>query len=126
MSIDLSEIRVLVAEDSPTQSMLIMFILQKAGFKAQAFVNGKLALDAATASKPALIISDVNMPVMGGPALTRAIRAEASLSDIKVILVTSTADARDEIEIKGCGADGYMRKPFKPDELLKCIQDVLG
>ena len=59
-------LQILIAEDSPTQAQRLQYILKNQGYRVTLAVNGRLALEAARQSKPALVISDVIMPEMDG------------------------------------------------------------
>ena len=87
-------IHILIAEDSRTQAEQLAFMLEQRGYRVAATANGKLALQAAQAQKPALIISDIVMPEMDGYELCKAIKSDEKLKDIPVILVTTLSDRR--------------------------------
>src|ERR1051325_5715625 len=89
--------RILIAEDSPTQAQRLVHILEQHGFSVTSAPNGRLALEAARRSKPMLVISDVIMPEMDGYELCRQVKADPSLSDVPVILVTTLSDPADVI-----------------------------
>src|SRR6267154_1025610 len=97
------QLNILIAEDSPTQAQRLRHILEQKGYKVTAAANGRLALEAAQQLKPALIISDVVMPEMDGYELCRRIKADARLSHVPVILVTTLSDPHDVIRGLECG-----------------------
>src|SRR5659263_380826 len=97
-------LRILVAEDSRTQAEQLGFLLEQHGYQVTIAADGKLALAAAQAQKPALVISDIVMPEMDGYELCKAIKADEKLKDIPVILVTTLSDAQDVIRGLECGA----------------------
>ena len=103
---------ILIVEDSPTQAQRLQHILQRQGYDVRHAANGRLALDAARQSKPALIISDVVMPEMDGYELCRQVKADATLSDTPVILVTTLSDPGDVIRGLECRADNFILKPY--------------
>src|SRR5882724_9600037 len=90
-------IEILVVEDSPTQAQQLQHILEQQGYRVTTAANGQQALKAAQNHKPTLIISDVVMPEMDGYELCRRVKADPTLSDIPVILVTTLSDPRDVI-----------------------------
>ena len=116
---------VLIAEDSATQAQRLQHILEQQGYRVTATANGRLALEAAQRSKPALIISDVMMPEMNGYELCRRIKADARLADVPVVLVTTLSDPHDVIRGLECRADNFILKPYDADQLLRRIQFVL-
>ena len=74
-------LHILIAEASATQAQRLQHILEQHGYRVTATTNGRLALEAAQHSKPALIISDVIMPEMNGYELCGRVKADALLSD---------------------------------------------
>jgi DNA-binding response OmpR family regulator len=118
-------LQILIAEDSATQAQRLQHILEQHGYRVTAAANGRLALEAAQRSKPALIISDVVMPEMNGYELCSRVKADARLSDVPVVLVTTLSDPHDVIRGLECGADNFILKPFDADQLLRRIQFVV-
>jgi len=116
---------ILIAEDSATQAQRLQHILEQHGYRVTAAANGRLALEAAQRSKPALIISDVVMPEMNGYELCSRVKADARLSHVPVVLVTTLSDPHDVIRGLECGADNFILKPYDGDQLLRRIQFVL-
>ncbi len=116
---------ILIAEDSPTQAQRLQHILQQQGYGVTHAANGRLALDAARQRKPTLIISDVVMPEMDGYELCRQVKADATLSEIPVILVTTLSDPGDVILGLKCGADNFILKPYDERYLISRVQFVL-
>lgn len=119
------EIKVLVAEDSPTQALQLKHILQGEGYQVTIAANGRLALEAAQHLMPTLIMSDVVMPEMDGYELSRRIKADPKLCDVPVILVTTMSDPQDVIRGLECGADSFILKPFDERYLLGRMQFVI-
>ena len=117
---------VLVAEDSPTQAELLREVLVEAGFTVTVAGNGVEALQAARQQRPAVIVTDVMMPDMDGYALCRAVKDDALLHDVPVMIVTSLRDADDIVRALESGADNFIRKPFDPDALVARIDFLLA
>ncbi len=120
-----SPLHILIAEDSATQAQRLQHILEQQGYRVTSTPNGRLALEAAQRSKPALIISDVIMPEMNGYELCGRIKADARLADVPVVLVTTLSDPHDVIRGLECRADNFVLKPYDADQLLRRIQFVL-
>ena len=118
-------IGILIAEDSRTQAEQLGFLLEQHGYRVTVTANGKQALQAAQAQKPALLISDIVMPEMDGYELCKAIKSDEKLKDIPVILVTTLADPKDVICGLDCGADNFIRKPYDERYLLSRIKYLL-
>lgn len=116
---------ILIAEDSRTQAEQLSYLLEKNGYRVTIAADGKQALLAARAKKPALIISDIVMPEMDGYELCKAIKADEKLRDTPVILVTTLSDSHDVMRGLGCGADNFIRKPYDERYLLSRINSLL-
>ena len=119
------EIEILIVEDSPTQAERLRRLLQASHYQARVAGNGQLALAAIRERKPHLVLSDIVMPEMNGYDLCHAIKADPTLRDIPVILVTSLNDPKDIIRGIECGADNFIRKPYAEDYLLNRIGHML-
>ncbi len=119
------EIEILIVEDSPTQAERLRRLIQSLHYNARVAANGQLALAAIRERKPHLVLSDIVMPEMNGYDLCRAIKSDATLRDIPVILVTSLNDPKDIIRGIECGADNFIRKPYAEDYLLNRISHML-
>ena len=117
---------ILVVEDSETQADQLAHLLSQDGYRVRAAKNGRLGLEAAKASKPTLIVSDIAMPEMDGFAMCQAIKSDESLRDVPVILLTSLSSLYDVIKGLDCGADNFIRKPFEAKYLLGRIRFILA
>jgi hypothetical protein len=116
---------ILIAEDSPTQSEKLRYLIEEHGYTVASASDGKQALAAARQRKPALIVSDVMMPEMDGFALCREIKRDDQLKGIPVILLTRLSDVRDIMKGLECGADNFIRKPYEDRDLLARIDHLL-
>jgi len=88
--------------------------------------DGAKALAAARAKAPALVLADVNMPVMDGLTLTRELRKDRALKDVPVVLLT--AEKSEELRQKGreAGANEFLAKPLQAAELQAAVRRWLG
>lgn len=120
-----ADIEILIAEDSATQAELLGFLLRGQNYRVSIASNGVKALAAARARKPTLLISDILMPEMNGYELCRAIKSDAALKDVPVILVTTLSDPQDVVRGLECGADNFIRKPYEERYLLSRIEHLL-
>jgi len=118
-------LHILIAEDSATQAQRLQYILERQGYQVTVAANGRLALEAAQRAKPVLIISDVVMPEMDGYELCSRVKADASLRDVPVVLVTTLSDPHDVIRGLECRADNFILKPYDSDQLVHRVQFVL-
>lgn len=116
--------RILVAEDSPTQSMIVQNLLAEANYDVECFDNGKLALRRLESGDPPdLVLTDMMMPEMDGLQLVRAVRIH--FSGIPVILMTGQGTDALAIEALEDGAAGYVPKSQLNDRLVDEISRVL-
>ena len=118
--------QILVAEDSPTQAQRLRYLLEQQGYHVTTAADGALALEAARASRPALIVSDVMMPEMTGYELCRRIKSDPDLQAIPVVLVTTLSDPQDVIRGLECGADNFILKPYETEGLLRRVKFLLS
>jgi PAS domain S-box-containing protein/diguanylate cyclase (GGDEF)-like protein len=120
-------IDILVVEDSLTQAHYLARLLEAGGlYRVRIAANGEAGLQAARTAPPALIVSDISMPLMDGFALCRQVRDDAALRDIPVILLTGHGSLDDVIKGLDCGADNFIRKPFDHAYLLERVGAVLA
>jgi len=117
--------RIVVADDDADIRDLVVFKLRQLGHDVHAVEDGAAAVGAAQQQRPDLVVLDVMMPGMGGLDATRALRADAELSRVPVILLTARAQESDIEQGFGAGADDYVVKPFSPRELASRVTAVL-
>lgn len=120
-----NKIEILIAEDSPTQAAQLIYLLEQNHYKVTAATNGREALALLALHQPALVISDVNMPELGGYGLCKAIKSDDKLKHLPVMLVTTLSDPDDVIRGLECGADNFIRKPYDQKYLLSRINYLL-
>jgi CheY-like chemotaxis protein len=113
---------VLVVDDVNTDRALIGKVVSDTGHQPIYAANGKEALQAARAHKPALILLDVVMPDMNGFNVCRSIKGDASTGQIPVILVTTKGTDSDRFWGRKQGAEDHLAKPFAPEELAALIR----
>jgi len=119
-------VRVVIAEDSPTQREILRYILEKHGYMVSAAPDGRQALALVGQVRPHLVISDVLMPVMNGYDLCRAIKSDPGSRQIPVILLTSLSDTRDVALALQSGADNFITKPYNEEYLVLRIRQILA
>lgn len=117
--------RIVVADDDVDIRELVEFKLSTQGHDVVAVADGQAAVEACQAQRPDLAVLDVMMPGMSGLDAVRVIRADATLADLPVILLTARAQETD-VEIGfDSGADDYITKPFSPRELASRVEALL-
>lgn len=117
--------RILAVDDSPSMRDMVRIALTSAGFEVISANDGKEALDLARQSGFDLVLSDVNMPVMDGIELIRALRAESAYRHIPILMLTTEAGPDRKKEGKDAGATGWIVKPFDPAQLVATMHRVL-
>ena len=110
-------VRILVADDDPWILRMIANVLGKRGYDVEVASDGEDALEKAIASTPDLLITDVMMPKMDGWTLVKALRARAEMAFLPVVFLTGLSSDDDRIRGFRLGADDYMAKPFRFEEL---------
>jgi len=108
---------VVIAEDNGDMRKLLVHLLSNE-FRVRAARNGREALELVRERAPALVVTDVMMPEMSGTELCEAIKTDATLAGVPVMLVTSKAEREMKIHGLELGADDYVTKPFHPRELV--------
>lgn len=118
-------IRVLLVEDDKNLCFILRSSLEQmiGGYQVTVATNGREGLEALAREAFDVIVSDVEMPVMDGKEMTRAIRER--YPNLAIILITGLTTARDVINGYQSGADFYIKKPFLPEELDAHIRAVL-
>lgn len=114
--------RILIAEDEPALRENLQWMLELEGFDVMTAGDGRDAYAQATRVRPDLVLTDVMMPVMDGYGLVKALREDIATATIPIIMLTAKADRSDIRMGMNLGADDYLTKPYRRDELLEAIQ----
>ncbi len=119
---------ILMVEDSATIRHLQGFVLKAQGFEVETAENGVEALEKLfeNPDKFALLVADINMPRMDGLSLVRKLREQETFRNFPIIMVTSEQEEEDRKEGLKAGANMYMVKPIKPENLAANIKMLLG
>jgi two-component system chemotaxis sensor kinase CheA len=118
---------VLVVDDALIVRELQRGILERAGFEVRVASDGSQALARLGERRSDLVVTDIEMPLMDGFALTEAIRAHPTLANIPVLIVTSRSNDEDRQRGLDAGADGYITKSsFDESALLSAVNRLLG
>lgn len=115
-------LRILVVDDDTALAEMIGLVLEADGFDVDLCEDGAQALAVFRDVRPDLILLDLMLPGLDGILVCRLIRAE---SDVPIIMLTAKSDTPDVVEGLEAGADDYVAKPFKPQELVARIKTRL-
>jgi DNA-binding response OmpR family regulator len=118
--------RVLVVDDSPAQRHYVADCLARQGFEVTTAEDGRVALRKAQSVRPALIVSDYEMPNMTGFELVHALRRDPELRQIPVIMLTARDSKRDMAQMRAAGASAYLVKPFSQDKCIALVERTLA
>ena len=117
---------ILIVEDSPLEAEMLRRCLDKAGYRITLAKNGEEGLQVARARRPALVVSDINMPVMNGYEMCRRIKYDEVLWNIPVILLTSLSEPENIIQAINAGTDSYITKPYVEASVLERVDSLLA
>jgi DNA-binding response OmpR family regulator len=117
---------VLLIEDDDAQRLVAGFALRKAGHEVREAEDGPQGLAAARTARPEAIVCDVMMPGMTGYEVLAELRRDGELATVPVILLTALSDRQHMRQGMTSGADDYLTKPYRPDELCAAVDAVLA
>lgn len=118
--------RFLVVDDFSTMRRILRNLLSEIGFRlVDEASDGRAALEMLRQSAYDFVISDINMPRIGGYELLRQIRADATLKDLPVLLITSEASKDDVLQAIRLGANGTILKPLTRSTLEEKVRNIL-
>jgi two-component system cell cycle response regulator DivK len=118
--------KILIVEDNALNIKLFCDLLAAHGHQPQAVTDSRLALDAARAFEPELVITDIQLPHVSGLELIRMLKADAELCSVPIMAVTAYAAQGDEERIRGAGAQSYVSKPISVLKFVGAVQELLA
>lgn len=117
---------ILLVEDNELNRDMLTRRLQRKGFTVVVAVDGEEAVAKASGDLPALILMDMNIPLIDGWEATRQIKAATETSGIPIIALTAHAMSGDREKALAAGCDEYETKPVEFARLLEKIEGFLG
>lgn len=117
---------VLSVDDSPSIRQMMAFALEPRGYTVVQAADGREGLSQMGAHKIDLVVTDLNMPVMNGIEMTRAIRADPRFDGVPVVLLTTEGQKQKMIEAKSAGAAGWIVKPFDEQKICSIVAKMIG
>lgn len=117
---------ILIVDNEVANLQLLAGMLRERGYEPRPARSGKLALAAAEADPPDLILLDINMPEMSGYEVCQRIKADANLKDIPILFISASTDTIDKVKAFSNGAVDYITKPFQVEEVYARVENHLG
>jgi two-component system phosphate regulon response regulator PhoB len=117
---------VLCADDDEDILSLVSLRLQRAGFQVVTAADGEEAVQIARSRRPALAVLDVMMPKRTGYEVLAELRGDEALREMKVILLSARVQEGDVAQGMDAGADAYLAKPFKAQDLVAKVEELLS
>lgn len=121
-------LRALIVDDSSVMRKIVERALRQAGIPIGQVIeagNGSQALDILRQHQVDLVLCDINMPVMSGLDFVRQMRTLDSAQGVPVLIISTEGSESQVMEAIACGARGYVRKPFTPDQMKRQVQPLL-
>lgn len=117
--------RILLVEDEKNIILGVRTCLDAVGYNVEVAENGAIALEAIQKRKPDLILLDLVMPKFDGFEVLDSLKSNPETKDIPVIVLTARAGEEDRQRAMELGAESYMTKPFRPQELWDIMKKLL-
>ena len=115
---------VLVVEDTEDDRLIFAAVLNYYGYQVTEASNSQEALESVRASRPDLILMDVNLPMVSGLTVTEVLKSSADTRDIPIIAVSAyDLNPRDAVS---AGCEKFLPKPVDPQTLLRVVADRIG
>lgn len=118
--------RLLVVDDSPAIRHLVSESLRRQGFSVLTAPDGEAGLHSARAERPAMIITDYDMPRMTGFEMVHALKQDPATRTIPVMMLTARNTRRDQAQMRAIGLTSYLVKPFAVDKCVAMVERVLA
>ncbi len=116
---------ILIVDDSSALREMVSGLLMKAGMTILEAKDGAEAQKKMAANTPDLVVLDIVMPNMNGYELCRWIKSNPSTQDVPVVICSSKSEEFDRYWGMKQGADAYIAKPFRPDEMVETVKQLL-
>ena len=117
--------KVLIVDDEPNILVSLEYLMKREGHEVHLARDGQEALDVLRRERPRLLLLDVMMPKKSGFEVCQELRADESIKDTLVLMLTAKGRDTDIAKGLGVGADDYMTKPFSTRELVQKVKALL-
>ncbi len=119
------KLRILLADDEPSIVKMVSKRLEVEGFQVLVAMDGEECLRKARTETPHLIILDLMLPKLSGYEVCALLKKDAAYQKIPIVMCSAKAQEKDEKIGLECGADAYVRKPFKAQDLIQQIRSLV-
>jgi CheY-like chemotaxis protein len=116
--------RVLLIEDNEHNRYLMTYLLERNGYAVETAIDGQRGLETVRSMRPDVILLDIQLPVMDGYAVARALREEHASACPPIIAVTSHAMPGDRERALAAGCSGYIEKPIQPERFIAEMERI--
>lgn len=120
---------ILLVDDSNTVKAVIAKALAMSGLAVGALhkaANGREGLEILRREKVDIVFADINMPVMGGIEMVEAMKADAALKAVPIVVISTEGNADRIRGLEERGVNAFLRKPFQPEALKRAVDGILG
>ncbi|MEY4979683.1 MAG: hypothetical protein RLZZ352_1953 [Pseudomonadota bacterium] len=117
--------KVLIADDEPNILISLEFLMRREGYDVVVARDGQEAVERIVQERPALVLLDVMMPIKTGFDVCHEVRANESLRETRILMLTAKGRDTDVAKGLALGANAYMIKPFSTRELVQKVKELL-
>lgn len=117
--------QILVVEDHPDNRLTLEALLRELGYSSITVTDGVQAIQAVREHRPALVLMDINLPILSGLDATQKIKSDQDLQSIPIIALTARAMKGDRENFLAAGCDGYLSKPIEASALSQLLKQWL-
>jgi CheY-like chemotaxis protein len=118
--------QILLVDDNTTNLQVLFQALSTENYELLVAQSGEQAIETAAAARPDLILLDIKMPGIDGFEAFERLRAAEETSQIPIVFLTAQANVESIERAKDLGAEGYLTKPFKFDEIIARVREILS
>jgi DNA-binding response OmpR family regulator len=118
-------VTVLIADDEPNIVVSLEFMMRREGYEVLVARDGREALEAIRRNRPALVLLDGMMPHLSGFEVCEAVRADDTIRETRIVMLTAKGRETDVARGLGAGADAYVTKPFSTRDLMQKVREML-
>ena len=123
---DVEPPHVLVIEDEDNIAIALEYILAREGYAVSRLATGADAMDQIRARHPRLVLLDVMLPEVSGYEICQKARLDATLADVRILMMTARGSVTERRKSIALGADGFISTPFDPKELRSEVRRLLN